>query len=683
MTVALYARAAPIYRGAGWTYALPLPEHAKHPPPTGYTGATGLEPDDAQIAAWCVEHPDGNICLRLPKGVMGIDIDAYGDKTGGQSLAELEAKWGVLPPTWRSTSRSDGVSGIRLYQVPFGRYIDKPAPNIEIIQHHHRYMVAPPSIHPSGEAYFWLDATDARVRTPPTLSGVTKLAAPWIEGLKYEERPTGLYVPRGHAVDEWTPAVTRAFTKALMDMPGGRHDATLHGALALVRLESLEHPGASAAIAELRHRFVAAIADRATDSQAIKEWCNIIDGAYARVDTEPATSPKWEQRHTYSNADVDAMVDGAQPPPDPDQPLIGGLVDWQAFWAGAHIEQDWLIEPLLARGRAHALYAPAKAGKSLLALEIAAAAATGRPVLNQAAQAPMTVLYLDFEMTESDLHERLTDLGYSETDDLSRFHYHLLPSLAALDTTTGGALVVAEAQRVGAELVVIDTVARVIEGEESSSDTFIALARYTMTPLKRLGITVLRIDHAGKNLEKGQRNSSAKNDDVDIVWQLTIADQGAVTLKATHRRLSWVPEIVNLTRTADPLTHKATPIVWPAGTAEAARKLDEAGAAYDISTRAAQELIGGKRTVIVAACRYRRTWEPPAGTTSDKGVGTTPRNHPDDTPSEQGEPVREPPGTTIAGYGEPESVSIETLRSQPQPPTPHQPDLSAWDTEDF
>ena len=78
------------------------------------------------------------------------------------------------PPAART-----GISGIRLYRVPAGwkgagilpaapvceghplpggreaRPGDLVSPG-EVIQHHHRYMVAPPSAHPSGRRYRWL-----------------------------------------------------------------------------------------------------------------------------------------------------------------------------------------------------------------------------------------------------------------------------------------------------------------------------------------------------------------------------------------------------------------------------------------------------------------------------------------------------------------------------------------------
>ena len=56
--------------------------------------------------------------------VIGIDVDHYisggKEKFGGDQLKELEAKLGPLPPTWISSSRSDGISGIRFFVVPKG-----------------------------------------------------------------------------------------------------------------------------------------------------------------------------------------------------------------------------------------------------------------------------------------------------------------------------------------------------------------------------------------------------------------------------------------------------------------------------------------------------------------------------------------------------------------------------------
>jgi hypothetical protein len=62
-----------------------------------------------------------------------------------------------------------------------------------------------------------------------------------------------------------------------------------------------------------------------------------------------------------------------------------------------------------------------------------------------------------------------------------------------------------------------------------------------------MGITELRIDHAGKEATKGQRGSSAKNDDVDVVSQLKVDTHG-VTLSVDRQRISWVPQNVEMKR---------------------------------------------------------------------------------------------------------------------------------------
>ena len=75
-------------------------------------------------------------------------------------------------------------------------------------------------------------------------------------------------------------------------------------------------------------------------------------------------------------------------------------------------------------------------------------------------------------------------------------------------------------------------------------------------PLKAAGRAVLRLDHSGKDMTRGQRGSSAKVDDVDAVWQLLARPGGALDLKRTHSRNRHGAEFLTLTRLADPLRHE-------------------------------------------------------------------------------------------------------------------------------
>ena len=319
----------------------------------------------------------------------------------------------------------------------------------------------------------------------------------------------------------------------------------------------------------------------------------------------------------------------AEPAGEPDEGLSGRVVFDLTFWKRDRTGQQWLIDPVLALGRSHALYAPAKGYKSLITLEWATAVATGRPILNTAERPPQPVLYVDFEQTEDDLWERLVAMGYGSEHDLGQFHYHLHPTIPTLDSWQGGMALLAHIDKVKPVFVIIDTVSRTISGEENSSDTIINLARQTFTPIKARGITSLRLDHAGKDITKGQRGTSAKNDDVDVVWQLVKTENGAI-LKATHRRISWVDEKIVFNLSAAPTRFTLGDRAWLDGTVELARKLDAANVPLDASTRKAREIVKaagagelGKETVLCDALKWRREQAENDLLTSGSTLGST------------------------------------------------------------
>ena len=230
-------------------------------------------------------------------------------------------------------------------------------------------------------------------------------------------------------------------------------------------------------------------------------------------------------------------------------------------------DAQWLIEPIVPAHRAIALYAAGKTGKSLLVLDFVAAAASGRPILGGAPlETPIHILYVDQEMTQPDLQERLHDLGYDQPDSTlttlaQHLHYYQLSPWPPLDSAAGGQRLLKEAVKVKAQLVIIDTLIRTVEGEENSADTIKNFSRYTAVPLKAADIALLRIDHAGKDLTRGQRGTSAKRDDVDVVWLLRPASgnlpgKTMLTLRREAARVDWIQQDVNITRNeGPPLTH--------------------------------------------------------------------------------------------------------------------------------
>jgi hypothetical protein len=145
------------YWRKGW-YPLPLPTGQKAPPPSGFTGYHP-PPTLADVERWLeTEDEKSNIGIRVPDGIIGIDVDAYPPKKGGASLQQLTERLGALPPSWTLSARADGISGIRFFTIPKGKHWPGDiAPDIQIVQFRYRFAVAAPSRHPKIQdgVYKW------------------------------------------------------------------------------------------------------------------------------------------------------------------------------------------------------------------------------------------------------------------------------------------------------------------------------------------------------------------------------------------------------------------------------------------------------------------------------------------------------------------------------------------------
>jgi hypothetical protein len=297
-------------------------------------------------------------------------------------------------------------------------------------------------------------------------------------------------------------------------------------------------------------------------------------------------------------------------------------------------------------------------------------------------------------MTQADLMERLEQFGYTEDDDYSHLHYALIPSLPPLNTYEGATALTKLCELTKAEVVIIDTTGRAIEGEEDKADSYRAFARTTGLALKKAGIALVRTDHAGKKVGQGQRGSSAKNDDVDIVYRLDKTDEG-VRLVRTHSRISWCPEKVDLiVEDFDDITtirYKApSNRGFTAQAIDLARRLDQLGYPLDLGVNETiklakeQGITLGRKTLVSEAIRCRKQPKPDplevVPVNSREPVGTTPKT------GTTWEPLREPlgnhllepsvhKGTTPPPYRGvvvpmPQNMGEENL-SNWEPPTPN------------
>ena len=150
--------------------------------------------DADQIGDWYRRFPDAGVAIvtGAVSGLVVVDIDsAHG---GEQSLYDLQRTHGPLPPTLEAVS---GGGGRHLYFAhPGGELRNRTglAPGIDL-RGDGGYIVAPPSLHISGQRYRWRPAHDPDSTTPAPLPD-------WLL------RPIGHPAEHlGHSLDHWRALV--------------------------------------------------------------------------------------------------------------------------------------------------------------------------------------------------------------------------------------------------------------------------------------------------------------------------------------------------------------------------------------------------------------------------------------------------------------------------------------------
>lgn len=333
-----YIAAAADYFALGWS-PIPLPHHEKSPVPDGFTGVAGKYVDEKQLRAWLgkpgkpgranagrLNYPPGNIALRLQDDIIGIDVDAHGEKAGEATLAAAEEEWGPLPATVLSTSRTDGISGIRLFRIPPGLAWPGQLPQgggVELVRWDHRYVIVAPSVHDkTGLVYFWyrevVDEASGTLR-PVLMEGeipeppeLPELPTEWVTGLtsgqKWEARGSNETMT-GPELNAWldernAPGVLCSHMRNMQTRwsvqvqkggaDGGAHDETRDAVWGALNDAKAGHCGIIKVLAHLKKVFLAAVAGRRADEGAARsEWARIVIGG-GRYVTADENEPEVE-----------------------------------------------------------------------------------------------------------------------------------------------------------------------------------------------------------------------------------------------------------------------------------------------------------------------------------------------------------------------------------------------------
>jgi hypothetical protein len=536
------------YRAKGWVGTLPLPRAKKTPPPKGFTGDGGVWPSTADIAAWSETGPQ-NIALRLPPNVIALDVD---DLKAFAGLVELV---GPLPPTWRAHSGGERV-GHFYYRLPPGVVSTDwgaPCPGVDLLRFGHRYSVVAPSLHPSGTRYAWArpDGTDAGTDLPGP-GDLPELPAAWVDYLGGEGTETST---------TFEGSVRDSFGDVGEIIPSGRHQEALFQHACSMRARGVPESEAAAVI---RHR---AAHDCTPPWKGPDDPWHAVKHAYVKYEAGAPLDAPWP---AYDAA-VEALVNDSAPINNESLGERFTFLDWRALAATPPEPVDWYVPGVIAAGRGHVLYSATGIGKSLISLEWCV----------DMVRRGLTVLYVDHENDpRRDIWElRLVPMRV-EADELDRLRYLSFPEMGPLDRPEGGAELLAIALEAGADIVVVDTATRTVKGEENSNDTWTAWDRNTGVKLRRAGIGFLRIDHSGKDSDKGQRGGSNKATDVDLVWRLELTGEDEFVLTNEKARIPVPEKVIALRRERVPNLHHAR-IEPPSRLTREAAKMREIWAAMD------------------------------------------------------------------------------------------------------
>ncbi|WP_116998448.1 DnaB-like helicase N-terminal domain-containing protein [Desertimonas flava] len=298
------------------------------------------------------------------------------------------------------------------------------------------------------------------------------------------------------------------------------------------------------------------------------------------------------------------------------------FVDWDALFSGV-VDERPVVDEFAFRGRWTALAAKPKTGKSTLLMHVALACHRGEDPFEGGARRPLCVMVVDPEMGRLDVLERLCDLGLTPADLVGLHYTDIVPKL---DTAVGAGLLLADVDRLGVDLLIIDGINGAVDGPENDDTTWRPFYDLTIAPLKRRGVAIVTTDNAGHGDEKRARGSSVKVDKPDAAVFVSRTDHG-VKLTTTHRRTAaYAKEMTLVIRGADgsaPISYHRSASSWPAGTEAKARELDELDLPREASNRDARAALKaagrqiGTSEVLAAALRYRRT-----GLTHSGTVGT-------------------------------------------------------------
>ncbi|WP_188486817.1 AAA family ATPase [Williamsia phyllosphaerae] len=443
----------------GW-HPLPLGgEKGKKPLVSGHHGHEGVDVTDEDTFRewadlWAANEHGLNLAVRMPVGVIGIDVDCYDGKQGAATLAEHERLWGPLPGTWSVTARSDGSRKL-FFRVPAG-WTGRGVlgPGVETLQRHLRYSVAPPSVHDSGLV---------RARTPdgrdggqlPPPAELPMLPEAWLDGLAHDAGLLTKGSPdaaksllASFRPGEISPAVQSQVKKvrSAIRSGAGRYDAMRDAVMSMVRLGSTGARGVRDGLAVVEAEYVRAVSSSREGEDVARDECRrALDGALGAVVGEPNYRLMDFYTGDVFNADGSVRAGswlgklvsplGVVPGNGSDSPRVRFTAISAAVLARPVPPMEWLIHGVWPANSFGPVGGEKKTLKSYNLMAIALAVSSGLPLFGEfQVESAGPVLYYAAEGGQAPFQRRLQSIaaGY-EIDSLGDLPLHAVFDVGGLD----------------------------------------------------------------------------------------------------------------------------------------------------------------------------------------------------------------------------------------------------------
>lgn len=251
-----------------------------------------------------------------------------------------------------------------------------------------------------------------------------------------------------------------------------------------------------------------------------------------------ATQSGWQEPVTFDYDGSDAPDDEPAPPKARHQMWLDTLLESRLERVQRMAAQPWVITDIVPAGGVVSLVGGSGVGKSFIAVDMACSIASGLEWHGHMVDNPGSVVYVAAEGGGGIDKRVLAWAQKHGMDDVPQLH--MLLDAPIIDDEKD-ALLVAEtlaelSRRIPQpiRMVVLDTLNRVMQGEENSATAMAALMRGVETIRQRLGCAVQIIHHTGHGDQQRARGSSAFFAALDS--EITIKQTGTLVVELENTK---------------------------------------------------------------------------------------------------------------------------------------------------